>query len=228
MPTTSQKRATAILQLLLLIATTGIFFYLIVYVKQLLPFSQVAEISAIVVAGEVLLVELLYFLGISRRRSKPHAVEKSEITEGLPKEARASSLTVNHIIIFFSVVTFDLFLLVPAYIVSLPALTQQAVFDIVGTLVTVQGFLLGLLGLSALQFTGQSRILKPLVAITLISILISVSTIMFGEASTLVPQSVLMGFFFASVTAFSAVVGIYSWFILESRASVESRKSIKP
>jgi hypothetical protein len=197
-------------------------------VKLLLPSSQLAQIVAIVVAGEVLLVEVLYWFGPYRRGSKHQFAETRRISEGLPQEPKSLSLTVHHIVILFSIVTFDLFLLVPAYIVSLPALTQQAIFDIVGTLVTVQGFLLGLLGLSALQFTGQSRILQPLVAITLISILLSVATIMFGEASTLVPQSVLMGFFFGSVTAFSAVVGIYSWFILESRASIESRKSIKP
>ncbi|GEM_PF-6280400 len=211
-----------------MIILTAILLYVIAYVKLLLPSSQLGQITGIVVAGESLLVELLYLLGPFRRGSKPILAEKQVITEGSPLEPRASSLTVHHIVILFSVVTFDLFLLVPAYIVSLPLLTQQAVFDIVGTLVTVQGFLLGLLGLSALQFTGQSRILKPLVATTLISILISVATIMFGEASTLVPQSVLMGFFFASVTAFSAVVGIYSWFIFESRAFVESRKSVKP
>jgi hypothetical protein len=196
--------------------------------KLLVPSSQLAQIVAIVVAGDVFLVELLYLLGPYRRGSKPRFANTRKITEGLPQEPKSLSLTVHHIVILFSVVTFDLFLLVPAYIVSLPALTQQAIFDIVGTLVTVQGFLLGLLGVSALQFTGQSRILKPLVAITLISILISVATIMFGEVSTLVPQSVLMGFFFGSVTVFSAVVGVYSWFIMESSASVESRKSTKP
>jgi hypothetical protein len=210
-----------------MILLTAILLYVIADVKLLLPSSQLGQITGIVVAGEVLLVELLYLLGPYRHGSKPSFAEKRVITECSPLERRASSLTVHHIVILFSIVTFDLFLLVPAYIVSLPVLTQQAVFDIVGILVTVQGFLLGLLGLSALQFTGQSRILKPLVATTLISILISVATIMFGEASTLVPQSVLMGFFFASVTAFSAVVGIYCWFIFESRALIEFRKSIE-
>jgi hypothetical protein len=222
------KRPRRIPQLVSIFALTAILLYVIAYVKQLLPSSQLAQITVIVVAGDLFLAELLYLFGPYRRGSRLSFAEKRVVTEGPPLEPKVSSLTVHHIVILFSVFTFDLFLFVPAYIVSLPVLTQQAVFDTVGTLMTVQGFLLGLLGLSALQFTGQSRILKPLVATTLISILISVATIMFGEASTLVPQSVLMGFFFASVTAFSAVVGIYSWFILESRALVESHKSVKP
>src|SRR5690349_2759573 len=107
-----------------MILLTAILLYVIAYVKLLLPSSQLGQITGIVVAGELLLVELLYLLGPYRRGSKPSSAEKQVITEGSSLEPRASRLTVHHIVILFSIVTFDLFLLVPAYIVTLPELTQ--------------------------------------------------------------------------------------------------------
>ncbi len=206
-----------------------ILLFLIVDVRQIFSDSQVGQIVTIIVSGEGLLLELAYFVDLYQRKPKPPPAAKEEFAEALAPK-KAFRLRFNHFILI-SLVTFDLFLLVPAYVVSLPTLSQQASYSIVSILVTVQGILLGLLGVSALQFTAESRILKPLVATTIISLLVSVATVMLDEASSFVSGFVLTGFFFASVVFFSAVVGVYSWFILESRAglmkSVRSAQATK-
>jgi hypothetical protein len=183
--------------------------------KQLVPSSESEETIIVVVAGELLLVEVLHYRRFLRKRMNL-GVREGNIAQSFPLEKKWRP-TFHHLILF-SVITFDLFLLVPAYIVSLPSIQQGAIFNILTTLVTVQGLLLGLLGVSALQFTGDSRILRPLIASTIISVLVSVATIMFGEAAA-VSQTVLTTFFLVSVVFFSAVVGVYSWFILDTKAS---------
>jgi hypothetical protein len=206
-----------------LVVLAILLLFLIVDARRLLPASQVGQIATIIVSGEGLLLELVYLVDLYQRKPKPPPTTEEEFAESLAPK-KAFRLRFNHFILI-SLVTFDLFLLVPAYIVSLPALSQQASYNIVSILVTVQGIMLGLLGVSALQFTAESRILKPLVATTIISLLVSVATVMLDEASSVISESVLTGFFFASVVFFSAVVGAYSWFILESRAQL--MKSIR-
>jgi len=210
------RQPNAGLQIVLLVIVIAIFLYLALDVKQLLPSSEIAEIAVVIVGGELVLMEILFFRSFYRRRVSLKAGGVSVSREFRAEKRRRP--TFNHFILF-SIVTFDLFLLVPAYVVSLPSLAQGTVYNILTTLVTVQGILLGLLGVSALQLTGDSRILKPLVGLTIISILVSVSAVMFGEASTIIPQTVLAGFFLVAVIFFTAVVGVYSWFILETRAS---------
>jgi hypothetical protein len=223
MPPTKAGLRTASLQFLLLIVSVGLFLYLTAYAKQLVPSSEPAEVFVILVAGEILLLEVLYFRSFYRRRVTMTVTEET-ISLGAPHRARYRP-SYNHYILF-SVFTFILFILVLAYIVSLPTLTGQVIYNVVSILVTIQGLLLGLLGVSAIPFASKLGRLKALVALTISSILISVAAIMIGEVSAPVPQDVLAAFFLVSVTGFSIVVGIYSWLILEARAASTSDKGL--
>lgn len=211
MPATRASGRTVALQLLLLTAVFLFFLYVLGYANLFFPSSLAAQVLAIIVAGEIVLVEILYFRSFYRSRVS------MRVAEAIPRAPLKNRVVTYNNFILLSVYTFILFIAAIAYVLTLPPLTGQVVYNVVGTLVTVQGLLLGLLGISAIQLASKPGRLKGLVALTISSILISVATIMLGQLSTPIPQYVLTGFFLVSVSGFSTVVGVYSWMIIETR-----------
>lgn len=219
MPVTKASGRTVALQLLLLTAVFLLFLYVVGYANLLFPSSLAAQILAIIVAGEIVLVEILYFRGFYRRRVS------MRVTEEIPRVPLRNRLPTYNNFILLSVYTFILFVTAIAYVLTLPPLTGQVIYNVVSTLVTVQGLLLGLLGISAIQIANRPGRLKGLVALTISSILVSVASIMIGEVSTPIPQYVLTSFFLVSVSGFSLVVGVYSWLIIETRNATAQEKN---
>lgn len=220
MPETKANGQTVAIQLMILVAVFLFFLYILGYSSQLFPSSLGAQVAVIIVVGEIVLVEFLYFRSFYRRRVSMRVTEET-ITR-VPLRDRV--FTYNNFILL-SVYTFILFITAIAYVLTLPPLTGQVIYNVVGTLVTVQGLLLGLLSISTIPLANKPHRLKGLVASTISSILVSVATIMTGQVSTPIPQYVLTGLFLVSVAGFSIVVGVYSWLIIETRTAPSLEKS---
>jgi hypothetical protein len=109
-------------------------------------------------------------------------------------------------VLLLLVMTYVIMFLVVAWITTL-AISPSTISGVASLLITVEGILLGLTGLSSMS----KRTVKSLVALATMSVMWSLVTVLLADVqSGIYASRITTSFFFVDVVTFSLVVGAYA------------------